>query len=282
VEGKIAAAKYCRENKKPYLGVCLGMQVMVMEYARSKMGLEGATSEEFSAAKRQSDTANDSVAVHEDPSAKAKDVVVFMPEGSKDKLGGTMRLGARETVLSLGSLAAKVYGATAKNKSVMERHRHRYEVDPERVGQLEKAGLIFSGRDTTGIRMEICELPQEQHPYYLGTQFHPEFKSRPNRPSPPFYALVAAALGRTEGNVFSAAGKMWQLEELRIQKLQAQSLEVPVSPLRDVIKRKTSMQRADSLDTSGVLATDRLAPLPSVAGIDASKAASPPPKRPRS
>lgn len=181
IEGKIIAAKYCRENKIPYLGVCLGMQVMVMEYARTFLKIADATSEEFS---KEAGRIEDE-----------KNVVVFMPEGSKSKMGGTMRLGARETVIKADTMANRVYAGNSNGTRVSERHRHRYEVSPAHIDRLEAKGLIFSGRDTTGERMEIVELADSDHPFYFGAQFHPEFKSRPTRPSPPFYCLVAAASG---------------------------------------------------------------------------------------
>eukprot|EP00632_Arachnochrysis_sp_CCMP2950_P008904 CAMPEP_0185705948 /NCGR_PEP_ID=MMETSP1164-20130828/20913_1 /TAXON_ID=1104430 /ORGANISM="Chrysoreinhardia sp, Strain CCMP2950" /LENGTH=597 /DNA_ID=CAMNT_0028373341 /DNA_START=1 /DNA_END=1794 /DNA_ORIENTATION=+ len=189
--GMIAAAKFCRERRKPYLGVCLGMQLAVIEYCRSVLGRPAATSAEF-----------DDAFTPGDPPAKHH-AVVFMPEVDKTKMGGTMRLGARETLLcedawtrrGEASIASIIYGTT---EAVNERHRHRYEVNPGLVGELEKAGLRFVGRDETGDRMEIAELPRSVHPYYFGTQYHPEFKSRPQRPSPPFFGLVLAAIGRLE------------------------------------------------------------------------------------
>lgn len=189
-EGKILACRYARESKKPYLGLCLGMQIMVMEFARSVLNWSDANSTEFDETCR-------------DP------VIVFMPEVSKEAMGGTMRLGARATVVRtwLGSdekrarsVASEVYGCSVTEESdvVVERHRHRYEVNPERVKDLECAGLVFSGRDESGERMEICELPRDVHPFFLGTQFHPEFKSRPNRPSPPFFGFLAVCAGMTD------------------------------------------------------------------------------------
>ena len=112
-----------------------------------------------------------------------------MPEGSKEKMGGTMRLGARKTIINEDSIAKQLYGAS----SVMERHRHRYEVNPKLVDTLESQGLHFSGKDENNERMEIIELPKEVHPYFLAVQFHPEYKSRPLRPSPVFYGLLQAA-----------------------------------------------------------------------------------------
>lgn len=183
VEGKVAAARYARESHTPYLGICLGLQVAVIDAARSLLGLEGAHSTEFAP-------------------QTPHPAVVFMPEGSRTHMGGTMRLGSRRTVLqTVDCLAAKLYRAEAH---IDERHRHRYEVNPEFVARLEKAGLRFTGRDETGARMEILELPAP-HPYFLATQYHPEFKSRPGRPSPPFLGLVLAASGALSGYFSGAA-----------------------------------------------------------------------------
>lgn len=175
VEGKILAAKYARENRIPFLGICLGMQTAVIEYARSILGLQDANSTEFDL-----NTQNP--------------CVIFMPEGSKTHMGGTMRLGSRRTYFQVkDSKSAKLYG----NRSfVDERHRHRYEVNPDMVQQFEDAGLSFTGKDESGRRMEIIELPS--HPYFIGVQFHPEFKSRPGKPSAVFLGLIAAACGQLE------------------------------------------------------------------------------------
>ncbi|XP_071702533.1 uncharacterized protein [Rutidosis leptorrhynchoides] len=175
VEGKIIAAKYARENNIPYLGICLGMQTAVIEYARSILGLENANSTEF------------------DPNTK-NPCVIFMPEGSKTHMGGTMRLGSRRTYFQVsGSKASQLYG----NQSFIdERHRHRYEVNPEMVSKLEKAGLSFTGKDESGQRMQIIELAS--HSYFVGVQFHPEFKSRPGKPSALFLGLIAAASGQLD------------------------------------------------------------------------------------
>ena len=150
---------------------------MVIEYARNMLGLSDANSAEF----------NDKT---------TNPAIIFMPEINPNILGGTMRLGSRSTILSrklpsgTQSLACKIYGfdeTGVDSISVSERHRHRYEVNPTIVDAIESKGLYFSGKDDTNTRMEIAELSQSDHPYYIGTQFHPEFKSRPNRPSPPFY-----------------------------------------------------------------------------------------------
>ena len=295
VEGKIACAKYCRENRKPYLGICLGMQVMVIEYARSVLGLPDAQSTEFD-------------------ERTGHPVVVFMPEVDKTAMGGTMRLGARPTSItahypasasaalsgdtsvssskpkassksaaastaanssttpgisktpyaSSHTLASEVYGlgdstsvsthlglhtgmgAAGSDPSpatpffeslrkeamrcdalgalaqptddwwhVMERHRHRYEVSPARVSDFENAGLYFTGRDEKGERMEIAEISRDTHPFYFGVQFHPEFKSRPNRPSPPFFAFACVVAGL--GTELHRAGVMFQRHEAAIR-----------------------------------------------------------------
>jgi CTP synthase len=175
VEGKVAAARYARESNKPYLGICLGMQTAVVEFARNVLGWPGANSAEF------------------DP-ATPHPVVVFMPEGSTTHKGGTMRLGARRTVLqTVDCIAAKLYQA---DQYVDERHRHRYEVNPELVPRFEEAGLRFVGRDESGERMEIIELTG--HRFFVAAQFHPEFKSRPFKPSPLFLGLVLAAAGKLD------------------------------------------------------------------------------------
>ncbi|WP_049937360.1 CTP synthase [Haloplanus natans] len=171
-EGKIEAIRYARENDVPFLGLCLGFQMAVVEYARNVLGLEGAHSAEIDA-----DT--------------PYPVIDLLPEQyDLEDLGGTMRLGAHETEIRPETLAHEVYGAD----SCTERHRHRYEVNPEYIDDLEAGDLTFSGR--AGNRMEIVEL--DGHPYFLGTQFHPEFRSRPDRASPPFVAFVEAALAQAD------------------------------------------------------------------------------------
>ena len=172
VEGKIKAAQYARTNNVPYLGVCLGLQVATIEFCRNVLGMEGANSTEF-----EEDTPNPAV--------------VFMPEISKTHMGGTMRLGTKPTPFLVDDCKVRrLYGGA---EHVDERHRHRYEVNPELIEQIEDAGLKYVGKDETGQRCEIMEL--DDHPYYVGTQYHPEFKSRPNRPSPPFLGLLKAAVG---------------------------------------------------------------------------------------
>lgn len=172
VEGKIAAANYARVNNVPYLGVCLGLQIATIEFCRNVLGLDGANSAEF------------------DERAPVQ-AVVFMPEISKTHMGGTMRLGTKPTPFLVDDCKVRrLYGGAGH---VDERHRHRYEVNPELIERIEAAGLIYVGKDETGERCEIMEL--EGHPYYVGTQYHPEFKSRPNRPSPPFLGLLKASCG---------------------------------------------------------------------------------------
>jgi CTP synthase len=171
IEGKIAAAGYARRNKVPYLGVCLGLQVAVAEYARNVCGMEGATSTEF------------------EPGC-AYPVIDLMPEqrGIEDK-GATMRLGAYPCVLAPGTLAAEAYGRL----EISERHRHRFEVNNDYRAQLESAGLHVSGTSPDGSLVEVVELAEEDHPWFVATQAHPEFKSRPGKPHPLFHDFVAAA-----------------------------------------------------------------------------------------
>ena len=173
VEGKIAAANYARINNVPYLGVCLGLQIATIEFCRNVLGLENANSTEF-----DENTPNPAV--------------VFMPEISKTHMGGTMRLGTKPTPFLVDDCKMRrLYGGA---DHVDERHRHRYEVNPDLIERIEAEGLVYVGKDETGQRCEIMEL--ENHPYYVGTQYHPEFKSRPNRPSPPFLGLLKAAVGQ--------------------------------------------------------------------------------------
>ncbi len=192
VEGKIACVKHCREKQVPYLGICLGFQVAVIEYARNVVGLHGASSTEF-----------DTAGFH-----TPHPVISELPEQKKiEGLGGTMRLGAQDVVISPGSLAAFL---SNNRPHVRERFRHRYEVDPQYVTRLEAAGLVFSGRHPSRPIMQILELgqpgdtelasegssPVTTHPFFLGAQFHPELTSRPLHPQPMFMGLVAAAIQR--------------------------------------------------------------------------------------
>jgi len=180
VDGKIGAARWARENGIPALGICLGLQVMVMEYARSVLGLEDASSSEFDA-----ETKNPVVATMEEQ--------LEIVDGKGD-LGGTMRLGEYKAVLKPGSVVAETYGAT----EVGERHRHRYEVNNAYRAQLEDAGLVVSGESPDRSLVEFVELPRDVHPYYVSTQAHPEFLSRPTKAHPLFAGLIGAALARRE------------------------------------------------------------------------------------
>jgi CTP synthase len=177
IEGKLGALKFARENQIPTLGLCLGLQCMVIEYSRNVAGIKDATSSEF------------------DPSGK-NPVIATMAEQvdllAKGAMGGTMRLGLYEANLKKGSIVSEVYGSDKAS----ERHRHRYEVNNKYVAQLEAAGIVFSGTNPEHGLVEYVELPREVHPYYVGTQAHPEFRSRPTKPNPLFHGLVKAALNR--------------------------------------------------------------------------------------
>ena len=177
IEGKLGALKFARENQIPTLGLCLGLQCMVIEYSRNVVGIEGATSSEF------------------EPEAK-NHVIATMAEQvellDKSEMGGTMRLGLYEAKLTKGSLVQKLYGS----ESASERHRHRYEVNNAFRDQIASAGMVFSGTSPDGNLVEYVELRKEVHPFYLATQAHPEFKSRPTRANPLFDGLIKAALER--------------------------------------------------------------------------------------
>lgn len=174
IKGKLEAIKYVREHAIPYLGLCYGMQLAVIEFANHKAGIKGATSKELD--------------------DKAEHQVITIMESQKDKIkdnnyGGSMRLGAYPATLKKGSLVASLYGSL----SVSERHRHRYEVNNEYVKKLEESGLVFSGTSPDGHLMEFVELPKSVHPFFVGTQAHPEFKSHPSLPHPLFAGFIKAA-----------------------------------------------------------------------------------------
>jgi len=177
VEGMILAADYARRKKIPYFGLCLGVQILTISYARNILKLHDANSTEMNA-----NTAHPVIATMADQIDKIKN----------KNYGGSMRLGAYDCVLAKDTVA---YGAY-KTSKISERHRHRYEVNTKYVAQLEKAGLVFSGRSPSGVLMEIAELPKNKHPFYLGTQFHPEFKSRPLVPHPLFAAFIKACVNK--------------------------------------------------------------------------------------
>ncbi|KXJ17051.1 CTP synthase [Exaiptasia diaphana] len=178
-EGKIAAAEWARTKTVPYLGVCYGMQLAVIEFARNVLGWKDANSTE------------------NDPDTKHP-VVIDMPEHNPGQMGGTMRLGRRRTVFceDKESITRKLY----KNAQfVEERHRHRYEVNPAKVSDLEEKGMKFVGKDVDGERMEIMEL--SDHPFFIGVQYHPEYISRPLKPSPPYLGLILASIGKIENYI---------------------------------------------------------------------------------
>ncbi|KHL11068.1 CTP synthase [Mumia flava] len=178
IEGKLGALTWARRNQVPTLGLCLGLQCMVIEYARSEAGIADASSTEFDPA-----TEHGVIATMAEQEA--------FVDGAGD-LGGTMRLGMYPARLAPGSLAAEAYG----QGEVSERHRHRYEVNNSYRAKLEDAGLVFSGTSPDGTLVEYVELPRDVHPYYVGTQAHPELRSRPTRPHPLFAGLVGAAIAR--------------------------------------------------------------------------------------
>lgn len=175
IEGIISAIGYARHEKIPYLGLCYGMQLMVIEYARNVLGLKDANTREIN--------------------PNSKNLVIDVMEDQKEKiekknLGGSMRLGAYPAILKKGTIAEKAYSKL----EISERHRHRYEVNNNYIGRFEKAGLVFSGLSPDGKLCEIAELSQKDHPFFLGTQFHPEFKARPLSPHPLFTAFIKACI----------------------------------------------------------------------------------------
>jgi CTP synthase len=186
IEGKVGALAYARERKIPTLGLCLGLQCMVIEFARNVAGLAGASSSEF-----DPDAPHPVIATME----HQRDIV-----SGKGDLGGTMRLGLYDATLTPGSIVAETYGAT----TVQERHRHRFEVNNAYRKQIADAGLVFSGTSPDDSLVEFVELPREVHPFYVATQAHPELRSRPNRAHPLFAGLVAAALERHNSSALFA------------------------------------------------------------------------------
>lgn len=186
IEGKVGALRFARENSIPTLGLCLGLQCMVIEYARSHANLAGASSTEF-----------DPDAQHPVIATMAEQVDIVSGQGD---MGGTMRLGLYEAALKKGSIVAELYGAP----TITERHRHRYEVNNAYRADLEKAGLVFSGTSPDDSLVELVELPKAVHPFYVSTQAHPELRSRPNRAHPLFAGLVEAALERHNSSALFA------------------------------------------------------------------------------
>ena len=181
-EGKIAAIKWARENKKPILGVCLGLQMMVIEFARNVLNWADANTTEI------------------DPDCDKK-VIIEMPEHHGDYMGGTMRLGKRETIFKKTTYESTIQKLYNGSDSIYERHRHRYEVNPDLVKEFEKRNLLFVGHDVEKVRMEICEMDSSEHPYFVGVQFHPEYLSRPLQPSPPYQGLVLASIGKLQASL---------------------------------------------------------------------------------
>jgi CTP synthase len=172
-EGKIDCIRHARENRMPYLGLCLGFQMAVIEFARNVCGISDANSSEF------------------DPKCKSA-VIDILPEQKKiEGLGGNMRLGGKDVDLKSGTLVSRLFDNASRTRL---RFRHRYEVDPKYISTLEEHGMIFSGRHPTQPIMQILELPQAMHPYFVGTQAHPELTSRPLRPSPLFMGMIKAAM----------------------------------------------------------------------------------------
>lgn len=180
IEGKLKVIQYARENKIPYFGLCYGMQLAVVEYARNVLGWKDANTTEIDQKTQYP-------------------VIDIMPDQKKkleeEDYGATMRLGAYPCILKEGTIARRAYGAP----QISERHRHRYEVNPKFIKKLEGAGLVFSGTSPDNVLMEIAELPREAHPFFLGTQFHPEFKARPLHPHPLFTEFMKTCLRKSGG-----------------------------------------------------------------------------------
>ncbi|MHA1305620.1 MAG: glutamine amidotransferase-related protein [Candidatus Heimdallarchaeaceae archaeon] len=172
VEGKIKVIQYARENKIPLLGICFGFQLIVVEFARHICGLEGANSTEV------------------DPDTPHPVIDILPEQKEVEEKGGTMRLGNHKIILKENTIFSEIY----QSNFCVERHRHRYEVNPDYIEQLEKHNLIFSGMSEDGRRMETLEL--KDHSCLIATQFHPEFTSRPQKPSPPYYRFISCALKR--------------------------------------------------------------------------------------
>lgn len=189
IEGKIRVIKYVRENKIPYFGLCYGMQLLVLEYARNVTGLKDAHTAEID--------------------SESKHLIIDVMPDQKKKMergdyGGSMRLGGYLALLKKGTIARKAYG----KEVIEERHRHRYEVNPDYVNELTESGLVFSGTSPNGKLMEIAELPRDEHPFFMGTQFHPEFQARPLTPHPLFTAFLKAAIETKGGKKITRKKKV--------------------------------------------------------------------------
>ena len=179
MEGKILAAQYARENKIPFLGICLGMQVAVIEFARHVLGFADAHSTEMN------------------PQTTHPVIALMEEQNGIPNMGGTQRLGKYDCHITPNSLAHRIYGQT----DISERHRHRYEFNNQYSEDFSQAGMAITGRNLARNLGEIVEIPA--HPWYIGVQFHPELKSRPNRPHPLFRGLVAAALEQKQGGIIN-------------------------------------------------------------------------------
>uniref|UniRef100_A0A6M2DSW7 CTP synthase n=1 Tax=Xenopsylla cheopis TaxID=163159 RepID=A0A6M2DSW7_XENCH len=229
MEGKIEACQWCREMNKPFLGICLGLQAAVIEYARNVLKLQNANTTEI------------------DPSTKDP-LVIDMPEHHTGTLGGTMRLGKRTTIFKdKDSLLRKLYGG---KDEIEERHRHRYEVNPDYVQQLEENGLKFVGHDSEKVRMEVIELPD--HPYYVGVQYHPEYLSRPLNPSPPFLGLILASVGQL-GNYISHGCRLSPKnlsDESEDEELTVKSLSAKILQGKSHYELNNTSDKADSSSAS--------------------------------
>ena len=184
IAGKLEAVRYARENKMPFLGICLGLQCAVIEFARGVCGIEDADGSEFN------------------PNTKNPVIDLMEDQRSISKKGGTMRLGAYPCRIKPGTLAERCYEAT----DISERHRHRWEVNNAYRDTFERHGMVFSGTSPDGHLVEMIEL--RNHPYFIAAQFHPELKSRPNRPHPLFFNLVKAAREQSQTDVQSSSGSM--------------------------------------------------------------------------
>lgn len=232
-EGMIAAAQWARENDIPYLGICLGMQVAVIEYARHVCGIKAATSEEFSNEKGSpkaaslvdlqngvSEQTNGALTPLQSKSVngtneKSNNIIIFMPEIDKTTMGGTMRLGRRATHFQAQHDWSKLRPLYDNHMDIHERHRHRYEVNPAWVPALEEAGLSFVGKDDDGMRMEVVEIKEKK--WFVGVQFHPEYLSRVLKPSRPYLGFVAACSGVLDQITQEELGKVTK-HEIRTNK----------------------------------------------------------------
>ncbi len=221
IEGKLAVIRYAREKKIPYFGLCYGMQLMTIEYARNVLGLTGATTAEI------------------DPTAEHL-VIDIMPDQkiklAEGRYGGSMRLGSYKAKLKSGTIAREAYGTSI----ISERHRHRYEVNPAYIERLEK-GLVFSGTSPDGTLMEIAELPREMHPFFLGTQFHPEFLARPLRPHPLFTEFIRASINERARHI------------QREQKKDVQPVEVPDEVSEEISKEESGGVPEKVVEASGLI-----------------------------